>query len=210
MTLPKGYFDGVYADREDPFGLGNNWYEERKYTLTLASLPRARYRRALEPGCSIGILTRKLAERCDSVVSTDVVGSALDTARAHVGSDSVHFVEWSLTDGWDTVAKGDTFDLIVLSEVGYYLGEDDLRTVLDSAVTHLEPGGTLLGVHWRHPVADYPQSGDEVHAVLARTAGLVRLGGYVDEDVILEVFVASTGKPASVAATVGLRIEERS
>ncbi|MGB3371025.1 MAG: SAM-dependent methyltransferase, partial [Rhodococcus sp. (in: high G+C Gram-positive bacteria)] len=117
MTLDQNYFDEVYTDNADPFRLGDNWYEDRKYALTVAALPRARYRRALEPGCSIGILTEKLAARCDALVSTDIVTSALASAGARVDSEHVRFVEWSLTESWDVVAQGETFDLIVLSEV---------------------------------------------------------------------------------------------
>ncbi|WP_338888215.1 class I SAM-dependent DNA methyltransferase [Rhodococcus sovatensis] len=204
MTLDQNYFDAVYTESADPFRLGDNWYEDRKYALTVAALPRARYRRALEPGCSIGILTEKLAARCDALVSTDIVASALASAQARVDSAQVRFVEWSLTQSWDAVAEGGTFDLIVLSEVGYYLDGNDLRAALDSAIAHLEPGGTLLAVHWRHPVADYPQSGDQVHGIIAAADGLVRMGGYVDEDVILEVFAASTDRPDSVARIEGL------
>lgn len=208
MSLHKDYFDDVYTGNADPFRLSDNWYEERKYSLTLAALPRAHYRRALEPGCSIGILTEKLGGRCASLISTDVVGAALDAARERVTATElasrVTFVEWSLTDEWDVVAAGESFDLIVLSEVGYYLDEADLRQAATEAVAHLEAGGTLLAVHWRHPVADYPLSGDDVHAVIGGTDGLIRVGGYVDEDVILEVYVAASETPESVARIEGL------
>lgn len=204
MTLGKDYFDEVYSGRVDPFRLGDNWYEERKYALTLASLPERTYRRALEPGCSIGILTAMLATRCSSLVSTDVVDSALATARTRVDSPQVRFLEWSLTDDWDAVTMDGDFDLIVLSEVGYYLGESDLRATCRQAVAHLDDGGTLLAVHWRHPVPEYPLTGEKVHELIGETAGLVRSGGYCDDDVILEVFVASTGVVTSVAAGEGL------
>ena len=62
----------------------------------------------------------------------------------------------------------------------------------------------MVAVHWRHPVADYPQTGDRVHAVIGETDGLVRIAGYSDDDVILEVFVASTGAVDSVAGIEGL------
>ena len=61
------------------------------------------------------------------------------------------------------------FDLVVVSEVGYYLGPADLEQLLDRAVGSLAPRGTLLACHWRHPVPDYPATGDEVHhRLLAR------------------------------------------
>lgn len=203
MSVQKDYFDRVYSGSEDPFRLRDNWYEERKYAITLASLPRAKYRRALEPGCSIGVLTEKLSRRCERLISTDVAHAALTTAKARVGS-SVRFLEWSLTDDWDGLCDGQRFDLVVLSEVGYYLSRTDLRAALDTAVVHLEPSATVLAVHWRHPVSDYPLTGDEVHAIIGATDGLGRLGGYVDEDMILEVFEASTNRPESVATIEGL------
>ena len=54
-------------------------------------------------------------------------------------------------------------DLLVFSEVLYYLGDDDLAAVVAAVPRAVRPGGTLLAVHWRHPVADYPRSGDAVH-----------------------------------------------
>ncbi len=204
MSISREYFDAAYSDNADPFRLSNNWYEERKYAITLASLPQPRYRRALEPGCSIGLLTEKLSTRCDSLTSTDVVDSALETTRSRVDSTLVQLLKWSLTDDWGIVSGGEPFDLIVLSEIGYYLDADDLQAAAASAVACLAAGGTLLAVHWRHPVADYPLSGDQVHAVIGATAGLTRLCGYVDDDVILEVFVGETEAPVSVARAEGL------
>ena len=56
-----------------------------------------------------------------------------------------------------------TFDLIVLSEVGYYLSETDLLIARDWIVNALRPGGHLLLVHWTPLVEEYPLTGDEVH-----------------------------------------------
>ena len=51
-TLGAGYFDGMYAAAADPWGFEERWYERRKYAISLAMLPRERYRAAFEPGCS--------------------------------------------------------------------------------------------------------------------------------------------------------------
>lgn len=205
MTLHGDYFDAVYAEGTDPFRLRANWYEERKYSITVASLPRPHYRRGLEPGCSVGVLTEKLSTRCETLISTDIVDSVLDTARAAVDNATVDFVKWSLTDDWSAVAGEEPFDLIVLSEVGYYLDEPDLRVAIDAATAHLEPGGTLLAVHWRHHVTDYPLTGDRVHAVIGENTELERLGGYMDEDFVLDVFINSRGDATqSVARREGL------
>lgn len=207
-SLGPEYFRTVYAVKDDPFMLDSKWYERRKYALTLASLPKPHYRRALEPGCSIGVLTEQLAARCDHVVSTDVVDSALDSARRRVGDTAaVEFARWSLSDDWSTLpAPAEMFDLIVVSEVGYYLDADDLTSAMARAVEHLEVGGTLVAAHWRHEVDDYPIPGDRVHEIIAATPGLALLSRYLDEDVRIEVFVASDGPAVSVASTDGLDV----
>ena len=63
MTLPAAYFDSLYAAEADPWAFATSDYEREKYAATLAALPRPHYARALEIGCSIGVLTRMLAGR---------------------------------------------------------------------------------------------------------------------------------------------------
>ncbi|NIL83741.1 hypothetical protein RhoFasGS6_01099 [Rhodococcus fascians] len=208
MSLSPEYFRDVYAAHEDPFMLDSKWYERRKYALTLASLPKPHYRRGLEPGCSIGVLTEQLAARCEHLVSTDVVQSALDTARERVGeSAAVDFALWSLSDDVSALPNPhEKFDLIVVSEVGYYLDDDDLAAAMSRIVGRLEAGGTLVAAHWRHDVDDYPISGDRVHEIIAATTGLAALSRYLDEDVRIEVFIATDLPAVSVASTDGLDV----
>jgi SAM-dependent methyltransferase len=196
--LPDAYFDRMYAGAEDPWELSTRWYEQRKYGVTLALLPRRRYRHAFEPGCSIGILTELLALRCDQVTAVDVADVAVRTTdvrlRAAGLRGQVTLARASLDDAWPP----GPFDLLVLSEVAYYLEADALATVLRRECRGLQPGATIVAAHWRHAVADYPLTGDEAHAVIADTPGLTALGCYRDRDVVIEVF--DNGDGQSVAA----------
>src|ERR1700739_2653337 len=79
--LPDDYFGQMYSRSADPWELGTRWYEQRKYAITLALLPRQHYRHAFEPGCSIGVLTALLTERCSQVTASDVAAAALESAR---------------------------------------------------------------------------------------------------------------------------------
>ena len=199
--LPPDYFDKMYAAQSDPWDFETRWYEKRKYALTTAMLPKPRYRLAFEPGCSIGVLTEMLADRCDAVIATDIVPTALETARRRLAGHNVEFREWALgADTWPDT----TFDLIVLSEIGYYLSVEKLTEAMRRTVEHLETGGTLVCAHWRHIVPEYPQAGDAVHSVVRQTPGLAQLAEYQDEDVVIDVFVKSSQSPQSVAASEGL------
>ncbi len=199
MSLPASYFDDLYASSGDPWGFTDRWYEQRKRALTLAALPRRTYRRGFEPGCSIGVQSAELAERCEVLVSTDVSAAALERAASRVPAN-VELRRWGLGDPWPQ----ESFDLVVLSEVGYYLDAPDLRRALTGAVSVLEDGGTLLACHWRHAVADYPQRGDAVHAAITATPGLVPLGRWLDEDVVVEVWEKADDPAGSLARREGL------
>jgi SAM-dependent methyltransferase len=196
--LSDGYFDRVYTESADPWRLQSRWYEQRKYAITLALLPYARYRHAFEPGCSIGVLTERLAQRCDHVTATDVAVAALDAAQRRLGRaghrNAVTLLRASLDPPW----PAHRYDLVVLSEVCYYLDPGVLRAVMDREVPQLAAGATVLAAHWRHPVADYLMTGDQANDVIAATAGLHHLGGYRDADLAIDVF--ATGTPISVAA----------
>ena len=197
--LPDSYFDDVYAAARDPWALAERWYEARKYTITMAMLGQPRYRHAFEPGCSIGTLTERLIERCDHVTSWDVARAALDTTRERIGAAQNLTLELaSLDDEW----PGVDIDLVVLSEVAYYLAADTLREVLDRECPRLLDGATLVAAHWRHPVRDYPLSGDRVHELIAATADLSRVARYRDDDVVIDVF--QKGPAQSVAARTGV------
>ena len=159
-SLGPSYFAQIYQTNLDPWNFETSLYEREKYLASLAALPLERYRRAFEIGGSIGVLTRMLADRCDRLLSIDV--SSVAQERAQVRCADQPQVEFQ-TMQFPRETPDQTFDLIVLSEVGYYLSERDLLIARDWIVNALRPGGHLLLVHWTPLVKDYPLTGDEVH-----------------------------------------------
>ncbi|MGJ7414604.1 trans-aconitate 2-methyltransferase [Streptomyces cinereoruber] len=203
-STPGGYFARMYADASDPWDLANRWYERRKYALTLAALPRRRYRRAFEPGCSAGVLTGMLAERCDEVVAADRVERAVETAAArnrdHPHVSVEHLV---VPDQWPT----GSFDLVVLSELLYYFDDAQLWKVLHRTVASLEPGGSLVTVHWNHPVPEHRLTGEQLRPYLESVPGLVGGPGFADPDFTLGTYtrpLSDGTPPPSPAAAEGL------
>jgi SAM-dependent methyltransferase len=201
VTVPADYFARMYAGSEDPWGFRTRWYEQRKRDVTMAALTRPRYRRAFEPGCSIGVLTTGLAARCDQLVATDVDDRALGAARlALAAHEHVQVERLAVPQGW----PDGIFDLVVVSELGYYLGADDLDRLLDRVVGSLAPTGTFLVCHWRHPVAGYPASGDEVHERVLDRPELVRAVAHEEEDFRLDLMtLGAAPSPARREGLVG-------
>ncbi|GAA2298965.1 nodulation S family protein [Streptomyces kunmingensis] len=204
MSTPPSYFEDMYRDASDPWHLAERWYERRKYDLTLAALPRPRYRRAFEPACSVGELTLRLAGRCDTVLACDRVRSAVDTAAHRTRElENVEVRRLTLPEQW----PAGTFDLIVLSELLYYFDTAELTVLLERAVDALEPGGTLVSVHWNHPVAEHLRTGDELAGILASLPGLAPECEHREADFVLQTFgrrLDDGTAPPSPAAAEGL------
>ena len=201
MTVSASYFDGMYARSRDPWGFTSRWYEARKYAITMAMLPRAHYRDAFEPGCSIGVLSDLLAPRCQRLLCCDIAPAAVKAAAERTAAHrNVQVHQRAIPQDW----PDGQFDLIVLSEILYYFAGSDLCQVLDLTVAALRPGATLVAVHWRHPVTEHPRSGGNVHAALVARPELTRLAEHTELDFIAETYLAGHGQPISVAAAGGL------
>lgn len=175
--VPVSDFEARYRCDPDPWRFGDNEYEQRRYEITVAALPRRRYRRAFEPGCATGELTRRLAQRCDNVVAWDGSPTVVEHARQRCAE--LTNVEWGVGAVPDDWPAGD-FDLVVLSEIGYYFDRSELSRLASLACETLERRGTLLGVHWLGDSHDHVLHGDDVHQVLSEIDGISHCGGYRD------------------------------
>ncbi|GAB3722009.1 class I SAM-dependent methyltransferase [Nocardiopsis nanhaiensis] len=202
MTVSRTYFEAMYSASDDPWGFRTRWYEQRKRSLTMAALTRERYGRAFEPGCAIGLLTRELSLRCDHVLAWEGAAAATAQAREELnGIANVRVRRAHVPEEWP---EG-RFDLVVLSEVLYYFDDADLGSVLVGARDSLAPGGTLLAVHWRHPVPEHARSGDDAHLALATVTGLGLVVEHAEEDFRLDLYQTTEGGgPESVARAGGL------
>ena len=185
----KQYFDNLYRDSDDPWQIRNRWYERRKRALTLASLPHERYARAFEPGCGNGELTALLAPRCDALIAADISEDAVALTRRRVAEFAHVKVEpMLLPDAW----PDGKFDLVVISEIGYYLDEPQLWHIVEHIQKTLSADGAVVACHWRRPIEGWSQTGDEVHARLRGRMNLPLLGHYWDDDLVLDVWTTDT------------------
>lgn len=158
-SIAPGYFDALYERDPDPWDFDTSDYEAAKYTATLDALPRLRYRRGLEIGCANGALTHELATWCDTLLAVDVAAAAVERARARCADrPAVEVRQMGVPDEW----PAGQFDLIVISEVGYYLSRPDLARLMERCAGSTALGAHLVLVHWTERT-DYPLSGNAVH-----------------------------------------------
>lgn len=200
MSTRADYFEAMYGASDDPYALRTRWYEERKRSLLLAALPHQRYRRAFEPGCGVGELTAALAARCDEVLASDLSPAAVRIARERCGAlPNVCVVQHTLPADWP---RGEErFDLIVLSELGYFLEAPAMHALAQCCRQSLDAQGTLLACDWRPDFRERSLSTDEVHAELAGL-GLTRLLRHEEDDFLMQVW-SRDGR--SVAQRDGIR-----
>lgn len=156
-SLDAAYFDRLYDGDADPWRFASSDYERDKYDVTMAALSQARYRHGFEVGCSIGILTARLAARCDRVLAIDGSAAPLDEARRLCAGLSNVTLERRMVPRDYPEGR---FDLILLSEVVYYWDQLDLRRMARLVGGSLAPNGDLILVHWLG-ATDYPLSGDD-------------------------------------------------
>lgn len=159
-SLNPEYFDRIYRESEDPWQYESSEYERDKYEASLRALPKRRYAKVLEIGCSIGVFTAALAPRCDRLLAIDLAAAAVEKAieRCRV-FPHVSFQIASVPEEY----PADDFDLTVLSEIGYYLFPEELVELGERITVRAPGGGHLLLVHWLLPVPNYPLRGDDVH-----------------------------------------------
>lgn len=174
----------LHADEQDPWGVDTRWYERRKRALTLGVLPRERYADALELGCSVGALAADLAQRCDRLLAVDASAAAVARATERLaGLSGTRVARAAFPDEW----PDGTFDLVVMSEVGYFLSPARLERVVDRIEGCLAPDGDVVLCHWRPAPDGLLLDGDAVHEAFRARDGWASRSRYLEDDFVLEV-----------------------
>ncbi len=164
-TIEPGYFEALYGADPDPWRFATSDYEREKYAATIAALPPRQFAAGLEVGCSIGVLTQHLARRCDAFLGVDVVETALAQARQRC--PGVRFERRVVPGEWPP----GRFDLVVFSEMLYYLDAPGIRETAARAMGCLRPGGSMVLVHYLGET-DYPATGDQAADWFTEACGL--------------------------------------
>ncbi|MEA2210828.1 MAG: hypothetical protein QOF83_776 [Solirubrobacteraceae bacterium] len=177
-------FEALYRGDRDPWGYETSPYERDKYAATLAACGPGPFGQALELGGSIGVFTAQLAPRCQRLVSVDAAPTAVEAARARVRD--LHHIEIRLGSVPADIPRR-TYDLVVASEILYYLMAPALEGTLALLAEQMNPGARLVAVHWRPAGPERPFTADQVHALLCRQRWLRHVGDADTADYRLDI-----------------------
>lgn len=184
------HFEQLYQAAADPWEVQTKWYERRKRQLLLAALPHEHYRHVFEPGCGNGETTLALLERCQQLTAADFSESAVQLCQARVDaqdSHRLHLQTLHIPAQWPAVPP-EGFDLLVVSELAYYLNDEELVHFSQQCLSSLATGGHLLMCHWRHAASDRLQSTEALHRQMEATAPLERMVEHSEKDFLLHVW----------------------
>jgi SAM-dependent methyltransferase len=157
----QAHFQRIYDASKDPWNYQGSDYEKAKRDATIAALDGRRFQSGLEVGCSIGELTHCLSACCDQLLGVDFIDDALTVARVRCGNQPwVSFRNVRVPLEW----PDGQFDLIVLSEVLYFLSPEDSLALAGRCRHCLTPEGVMLLVNWLDKSPDDPSSGDAAAA----------------------------------------------
>jgi SAM-dependent methyltransferase len=182
-TVSKEFFEEKYRSSSDPWDFSSSAYELNRYAEIMRILGSRTFQSGFEPGCSIGVLTERLAHCCRNVFAMDISPTAVAMAQARCA----HCANATIVEGAlpEDLPSG-TFDLIVFSEIGYYFERPALAGVRDLLTGRLARRGVLVAAHWLGVSTDHLLSGDEVHDVLRAADTLKTVASQRHEGFILE------------------------
>src|SRR3954453_5966987 len=134
-----------YAGGHDPFGFDSNPYEAAKFEDLVGVIGAGPFELPRGVGCSIGSFTERLAPRCGELLATDISQVAVEGAQRRLAEHANVRGERRTTPRG---LPGGPFDLIVCSDVLYYLSARRLRRTLGLLAARLAPRGSIVSLHW--------------------------------------------------------------
>jgi SAM-dependent methyltransferase len=178
-------FEARYRAEPDPWGYLASEYEQRKYAATLAACGPGPFACGLELGGSIGVFSEMLAPRCERLVTVDVSPTAVARARSRLAR---HPAAEPIVGAIPAAVPRLAFDLVVASEILYYLSDEELVGTLSLLQCGMVAGALLVAVHWRPRGPERPRDAEQAHAALARAPWLTRVDRGGTDEYLLEVF----------------------
>lgn len=159
-TWKPEVFERLFQDNPDPWDFESSPYERQKLSRVLECLPAAPISFAVELGCAIGVSTLALAQHCGRILAIDASENALAIAGRRCERQAhVSFLKAFLPSDYPA-AEASGCDLVLISELLYFLTPQDIRSLAAVVMESLQSNGHILIVNWTGQT-DTPCSGSE-------------------------------------------------
>ena len=137
-------FEKMFAVDPDPWNYATSRFEKYKRDVLMRAVGSRTYGRGIELACANGENTAVLSSRCLRLLALDASRTAITLAEArNHESCRIQFRHAVLPD---EMPRG-PFDLIVVSELLYYLRPDDLERLLVQLRQAVAPSGRIVFLH---------------------------------------------------------------
>lgn len=114
----KFYFDVEKYKKSDPYFM-NSSYEIMRSKKIIEFISDKKYLNCLDIGCGNGFITYRLLPYCNKIIGLDISSIAIIQAKEKYPQKKLRF----LVDNIRSVKLNKKYDLIVLADMLYYLGE---------------------------------------------------------------------------------------
>ena len=145
MTLSRTVISHLRTElaKPDPWQLESSPYEQARYRIMLDMIGGSTFEHALEVGCAAGAFTELLAPHCKRLRVVDVLPAAIARCRRRLTDHE--FVDYAVGDIAEVTGWDETYDLIVIAEVLYYVNcSASIEAIATRLGSWLRPGGTLI------------------------------------------------------------------
>ncbi len=163
-------FDELFAQSADPWEYDAAPYEQVRFARTIAALGDRHFRRGLEVACAAGVLTERIAPLCKELVAVDASREAIAHARRRL--QRWDNIDIRLARMPDDMPEG-RFDLIMLSDMLYYLGLRGLMEFVLATIDRTLPDAMIVLVDYLGPmgIAVNGEKAAEAAIAIARLHG---------------------------------------
>jgi SAM-dependent methyltransferase len=164
-------FEERYRADLDPWHTLTDPYESDKRERTLVACGEGPFASVCDLGAGTGLLAAALARHCEQLLALDGAPTAVAEAQRRLAPfPHAEARVATLPDGLPT----GPLDLVVASEILYYLDDDAFRAVLEWLPNALVRGGRCVAVHWIGSAPDLRRGADDVGAALTALPTLRR------------------------------------
>ena len=143
-TPRLAHFEALYADDPDPWDYEGSRAEAVKRARVLAALGSGPLGAGCELGCGPGVATAAMAPRFAALLALDGAAEAVRLARGRVGGQ--RRVRVRLAPLPPALPRG-SLDVVIATEVLYYLPPPVLDRTLTACARALRPGGRFVSTN---------------------------------------------------------------